>query len=226
MPKPPQAAREHERRAVLAAGIAVQLRRALSDALATFGDDTGADAPPLTVPRAARPAGPALLAAAHPGGAAARAEAQALYQQCLARYRTLFVAAEAGVDDVGAALARFVAANVEALDTGVARAPAGRQSGPGGAAARLARQMAAIVRASAGWSRAGTAERQSYFERLAILATLVAEASAQAPLQGEAAVEHVRRAARAYLHELLGLDADELTLGPQGLALRAIALAD
>jgi len=70
------------------------------------------------------------------------------------------------------------------------------------------------------WSRVPLGERQACFEQLALLAVLVDESTRQAHEQGPAAVENVRRAARGYLQQLLGLDPDRLGLDAGGLSLR------
>lgn len=189
------------------------IRPALADALARRGSDAPQTAA-STVQRARMPIAPALLASAHPGGAIARQTMHALYERCLAHYRAVIRAhdADAGVDDVGAAAAQFVVANMQALH-GIPVTPPMQL--------RLQRQLAAIVAASRAWAVASTRDRQLYVEKLAILAVLIEQTSAQAGLQGPAAVANVRRAARGYLQEFLGLDPDRLTLGSDGLVSRS-----
>ena len=195
----------------MTAGLSQPLRVALFDAVIHRGGRTASDEPALTVERARQPIAPALLAASCPGGAAARQEMRALYHRCLAHYRRRTGQANTGVDDVGAAMADFVAANMQALH-GTEATPAMRL--------RLERQLASIVRASAAWSQAHARDRQLYFEKMAVLAVLIGESAMQAMRQGPAAIAHVQRAARQYLRELLGIDPDRLTLGDAGLALR------
>jgi hypothetical protein len=84
----------------------------------------------------------------------------------------------------------------------------------------LERQLHGIARTSSGWKSAPVEERQAYFEQMALLAVLIAESAAQASSQGAAAVAKVQQAARGYLRQLLGLNPDHLTLGPEGLAVR------
>jgi hypothetical protein len=129
-------------------------------------------------------------------------------------YRTAVRADDAarGVDDVGAALARFVAANVEAL-TGT--------HATRGMLRRLENQLVGIVRRSPAWSVADVQDRQAFFEQIALLSVLMADCTAQAHLQGQAAIDNLQRAARGYLRQLIGLDPEWLTLGSEGLALRA-----
>lgn len=196
---------------MLAAEIASRLRRTLAAAFEQLGTSDGGDQPALTIGRAALPVAPTRLAASHP--AVQRVNARTLYERCLAHYRGALRPQEhgLGIDDVGAAAARFVAVNLEALH-GVHATPE--------QLLRLERQLAAIVRGSSTWTAAGARERQGYFEELAILAVVIGESSAQAAIQGAAAVATVRRAARGYLQQLLGIDADLLHLGPNGLTLR------
>jgi hypothetical protein len=99
--------------------MAAPLRQALLDAIVQFdgGAATPADHDALTVERSPDPIAPARLARAHPGDAAARESAQRLYERCLQHYRTVLRPQDEGVglDDAGAAVAAFVAANLGAL---------------------------------------------------------------------------------------------------------------
>ena len=192
-----------------------RVRQAILDAIALAGRaESTADLPPLTVERASASVAPARLARAHPGDAAAREGARHLYERCLAYYRSAVRPQDQalGVDDVGAAVAAFVAANVGAL-RGTPVTPALLQI--------LERQLHGIARITSDWEAAPVVERQAYFEQLALLAVFVAESATQAATQGPAAVANVQRAARGYLRQLLDLDPDQLTLGPDGLAARA-----
>jgi len=191
-----------------------RLRESLARTLLNAGDATEGDASPLTVPRAWAPLGPAQLASAHPGSAVDRLAVRALYERCLLHYRTAVCADDTarGVDDVGAALARFVASNVEALHGTHATRSMLR---------RLESQLVGIVRRSPAWSVADVQDRQAFFEQVALLSVLMADCTAQAHLQGQAAIDNLQRAARGYLRQLIGLDPEWLTLGPEGLALRS-----
>ncbi|WP_280156084.1 DUF6683 family protein [Piscinibacter sp. XHJ-5] len=188
------------------------VRRALLDAIVELGD-ASRDCAALTVEPARVPIAPAHLAASHPGGPQSRHEARALYERCLAHYRHVVRASQAdsSLDDVGAAVACFVAANLQALH-GIDATPE--------MLLRLERQLGGVATLSSAWASASARERQLYFEQMAILAVLIRETSAHAVLQGPAAVENVRRAARRYLRQLLGLDPDQLTLDAGGLSLR------
>jgi len=197
--------------------MAAQVRQSILDAIVRIdAGDAGtmaSDSAALTVERARAPIAPARLARAHPGDAAARERARQLYERCLQHYRCVVRAQDqgSGLDDAGAAVAAFVAANLGALQA--------RPVTPGMLRA-LQRQLHGITRASSGWKAAPVVERQAYFEQMALLAVLVAESAAQAASQGAAAVAKVQHAARGYLRQLLGLDPDHLTLGPDGLAVR------
>lgn len=185
-----------------------RMRHAMVDAITRFGD-AGGDFAALTIERAASPIAPARMASQH-AGAAERQQAQALYERCLARYRAAVPApADApALDDVGGAVARFVAANLRAL-RGTEATPAMLQ--------KLERQLVGIVRASAGWAAESARERQFYFEQMAIIAVLIDESFTRAAAKGPSAIANVRSAARGYLHHFLGLNPDLLTLGTDGL---------
>jgi hypothetical protein len=192
--------------------MAQRVRQTVLDAILHIdGDAMAMDRPALTVARAAETIAPARLASAHPGGAAAREEACRLYERCLAHYRQAVRPQDEarGVDDVGAAVAAFVAANLGALH-GTPVTP--------DLLLRLERQLGGIARLTADWDTAPARERQAYFEQMALLAVLIAESASQAGPQGAAAVANVQRAARGYLQQLLGLAPAGLTLGPNGLA--------
>lgn len=188
-----------------------RLRQATFDAVlgsAMVADDSVA----LTVPRATETLGPARLAQAHPAGVA-REQAVALYQRCLQHYRQAVRPQDSarGFDDVGAAAAHFVAANLSALSG---------QQPTAAELLQLERQLRRVVQTSLAWGELPAADRQAYVEQLALLAVLVGEAAVQAPSQGPAAVANVERAARSYLQQLLGLNPDGLALGPKGLMVR------
>lgn len=204
---------DDRRHAALVEDMSRLVRRALLDALVQLGGDASGDCPALTVEPAQVPLAPERLAAAHPGGPQQQREARALYERCLVHYREVVRATQAdgGLDDVGAAVACFVAANIQALQ-GVSVTPA--------MLLRLERQLGGVAQLSSAWSTATARERQLYFEQMAILAVLIRETSAHAALQGPVAVDNVRRAARGYLRELLGLDPEQLTLDAGGLSLR------
>ncbi len=138
-----------------------------------------------------------------------------LYEICLQHYRSVAGGGTEKSDDARAAVAHFVAANMQALQ-GIDVTPSMLQ--------RLHGQLAMVTRLSSRWDRASLRERQLFFEKMAIVAVLVDQAWSRATTQGPAAIEHVQRGARGYLRELLGLEPDGLTLSESGLGLAPAAL--
>jgi hypothetical protein len=190
----------------LAAALGVAVAKATLNAIASIGP-----AEPLTVERAAHPIAPARMAAAEPE--ARRDESRATYERCLHTYRTVVRAQDAArpVDTAGAALAFFVAANLNALhDIDVTPETL----------AQLERQLAGVAAHDPAWASGLLTERQFYVEHLAIVGVFVAGHATRARTQGPAAVAQVRAAARRYLQRVLGLNPDLLTLGGEGLAVR------
>jgi hypothetical protein len=194
--------------AKLARTLAAQVQQALMGTMAPSGP--GSDQPVLTVSRAREPIAPERLAAAHPGGSAARLVARRLYQNCLTHYREELRPHDADGDDVGAAMASFAAANIQALHGVGVSAETMRQ---------LERQLSALLRQNPTWAAADAIEQQCTFEKFAILSVFMGECAKRALGEGPAAVANVKHAARAYLQELLGIDPERLTLGPEGLRL-------
>jgi len=172
-------------------------------------DDPGL---PLHQPPAAMPTAPALLAQAH-ASPRARHASLLLYTRCLKHFR-LYVQQGAESDDAALAAAYFVLASLAAA-RGL---EAGEQD-----LARVERQMRHRMRQSGFWLDAPLADRQSAFEQFALVGVLVSESAGAARLQGRAAVQNVQQAARGYLVQMLGLDADRLTLGAQGLTMELAA---
>jgi hypothetical protein len=75
-----------------------------------------------------------------------------------------------------------------------------------------------VLQLSPAWLARRPARATVVCEQLAIIAVLMRETSAQAVLEGAAAIDNVQRAARGYLAQLLGLDADRITITRDGLA--------
>jgi hypothetical protein len=194
-------------REALVSELSRHLQGALAQTFLRIGSDPG-DAAALTIARGAAPLAPARLAAGEEGSEAERQARQALYERCLAHYRTVVRPQDVDVDDVGAAAADFVVACFAALH-GTRPTPEARH--------RLQRQLVAIVRWGPAWSKAAAADRQLCFEQLAVLAVLFAGVVANARTQPEA-LARARSGARTYLQRLLGLDPDTLSIGPTGLA--------
>lgn len=221
-----------------ALGVAMQpLARELSQlvhsAMAkTLREATATDSPRLRTPRSksfaaagtaaghgagtgACRAGPGVqaLAALHPGDAAARQQAQALYARCLQHYkRHVQPQLEGGVqtqDDVGIAAAFFVLANLGACHG---------QQPDAAALPAVERQLRGLLAQTSAWRALGSAGQQSLFEQFALLGVLVNESRVAALQQGPEAQAHVRHAARGYLQQLLGLSPDRLSASVQGLS--------
>lgn len=169
-------------------------------------------APRLTVARAATPVAPARYAALHRGSAAERQQLRAMYEQCLAAFRSARPEdTAAGIDDAGAALAFFVAANLSVLDGVPVSQPM---------LDRIERQLAGLARRLSNWDGATNAQKQFYFEQMAMLGAFVAGRAAQAKDAGPKAIAEVKSAARSYLQHLLAVDADRIRLDTRGLTLR------
>jgi len=184
-------------------------RSALASALARGSDTT----PPLQVEPATTPVAPRQMAAAQSADAGAKERLAASYEACLRIYRDIAgtQGGAAGLDDVGAAMAFFVAINLHALRGVDVEAHAMRP---------LERQLRGVTRLVANWDAATQAQRQFFFERIAIVSILMSRSLTDAQSQGPAATADVRRSAREYLQHVLGLDPDLVTLGEDGLALR------
>jgi len=199
---------------LLSPPVAQAVRRAIFDAMLHAASAGWSDDEPLSVAPAPQPIAPALLAAAH--GEPQRESMQALYAGCLVHYRRTVGDGPGERDDVVAAVAHFVAANMQALH-GITITPAMLLS--------LHRQLAGVARLSSDWDRAGERGRQVFFEKMAIVAVLVDQTWTRAQALGPAAVANVQRGARAYLHELLGFDPDRLTLSDDGLGIAPAAIS-
>lgn len=194
----------------LARELARVVRQAIAQTLSDAAQATTAAVPPLGVPPAATATGPATLAQAHCAGAA-RKQAQVLYFECLAHYRAQVqrpLRPDAKDDDAGLAAAYFVLATMAAIDDNEPDAnclPA------------LERQLRHWMSMTQAWTTLPLAARQNLFEQLALVAVLINESRLQARHQGPAARANLQRGARAYLLQLLGLDADAVAVTAQGL---------
>jgi hypothetical protein len=195
------------------------LGQVLADAAAT--DDLP---PPLRQPPAVRAEGLHLLAAAHPGGPAARRDALVRYSRCLQHYRQQVqprLSPGQADDDLGAAAAFFVLANLAVLE---GRAP------QDAALPAVERQMRRLLGGIAGApevdgasGRPDAPQRRQLFEQLAALGVLVNESRLLAATQGAAAQAHLRSAAQTYLQDLLGLPPAQLAVSATGLSWQATA---
>lgn len=203
----PSAVAEHP----LALELMRVMRQALARTLREAAQAERGSIAPLMVKPAVRASGPSMLAAAHPS-AKARSEATLLYSRCLSHYRSAVqrqLRPGTADDDVGLAAAYFVLANMAAVE-GVEPDP---QLLPA-----LEHQLRHLIAHTGIWEATALAQRQSLFEQLALLGVLVNESRLQAKVQGDAARANVQQAARGYVKQLLGLDADLVVVTPQGLA--------
>jgi hypothetical protein len=198
----------------VADSIAHAVRRAVFDAILHACDDGWADDEVLTVEPAPQPMGPALLAAAH--GEAEQPKMRTLYEGCLHHYRGVVGDGPGDRDDVVAAVAHFVAANMQALH-GLTVTPAMLLA--------LHRQLGGVARLSSRWDQASVRERQVFFEKMAIVAVLVDQTWTLAQSLGPTSMANVQRGARNYLRELFGFDPDRLLLSDDGLGLAPAAVA-
>ena len=180
-------------------------------AIALGRGSRSASTPPLRVEPAATPIAPRQMAASQTTDGATQEQLAASYEACLRTYRDIARAqyGATGVDDVGAAMAFFVAINLHALH-GVDVGASAMQP--------LERQLRGVTRLAANWDAATRVQRQVFFERIAILSILVSRSLADAASQEPAAMAHIRQSARDYLQHVLGLDPDLVTLGADGLA--------
>jgi hypothetical protein len=183
---------------------------------ATGGPDLGA----ITLPAAATPTAPAVLARgpslhnAH-GRPRPQAENVQLYTRCLALYRER-VQAGATQDDLGCVAALFVMSNLTVL---------GREGGDISSLKALTQQMQNALQRLPAWPAMGLQAKQQLFEQLAILCVLVTQASEAATDQGPQARANVRAAAQAYLRQWLAVDPACLSLSSQGLVVSPQAVA-
>lgn len=198
----------------MARRLSQAVTRTLTESLLlTLGSSEAPDRPALTVERSPAPVAPARLAELQPGDAAVREATRAMYEQFLHAYRSIAQAQDTGssIDDAGAAVAFFVAASFKALHG----TDASRHT-----LAALERQLRGLVRLASRWDSISTAERQNYFEQMAIVGVLVAARAEQARKKNKADLRNVQGVAREYLRQLLGVDAEMIALGEAGLTLR------
>ncbi|HSW27140.1 MAG TPA: DUF6683 family protein [Burkholderiaceae bacterium] len=189
------------------------LRNVLTNALLQAGLGGGSDQPALRVARATVATAPAQMAAELAADdAATREQITASYEHCLVSYRALEpTRGEPDVDDVGLAMAFFVAINLRVLHGVDADADMLRS---------LEQQLRGVTRTRSNWDAASIEERQSFFERTAIASVVMSASAAGAAARGPEGVANVQRAARQYLEQMLGMNPDCMTLGPSGLTAR------
>jgi hypothetical protein len=189
------------------------VRKTVVDAMVRASLASGTDQPPLRVVRAAQANAPAQMAAEQAADPSAREQLTASYERCLASYRAFqqTQGGEPDLDDVGRAVAFFIGVNLHVLHGVEADADMLQALEP---------QVRGIARARSNWDAASIAERQAFFERIAIVSVVVSGSWAGAAAHGPAGIDNVQCAARQYLEQMMGLNPDFLTLGPTGLTAR------
>jgi hypothetical protein len=162
---------------------------------------------PLTFDASDKPVVPARLARAYPPDARARVEK--VFNDTLATYHGLESQFGLRRNDLGGALAAFVAGNYAAYRN---------EPFPDGLFKPLVRQMQDMLQASGTLDKIGAAQKQELYENLAILGTymlMTREALQKSPDAKIAA--NMKVAARSYLQQALKLDADHIRLTDRGL---------
>jgi hypothetical protein len=162
---------------------------------------------PLTFDPPSGPVAPARLARAYPTDQ--RAKVEQVFGQTLQTWHGLESQFGLRRNDLGGALAAFVAGNYAAYRD---------EPFPDQLFKPLVQQMQAVLRATGALERLDAAQKQELYEHLAILGTymlLTREALQKAPDARIAA--NMKAAARGYLQQALQLDAQRMRLTDQGL---------
>jgi hypothetical protein len=164
-------------------------------------------AAPLTFEPVSPPVAPAALARAYP--AAQRTQAEQVFSQSLQTWHGLESQFGLRRNDMGGALAAFVAGNYAAYRD---------QPLPDALFKPLVRQMQAALLHSGALERVDAAQKQVLYEHLAILGTWMLATREALQKQPDARVAaNMKAAARGYLQQALGLDAERMRLTDQGL---------
>ncbi|MEZ5934136.1 MAG: DUF6683 family protein [Alphaproteobacteria bacterium] len=168
-----------------------------------------ADTPPLIFADSADPIAPAKLAVNYPQET--RAEVEQFFAGMLDGYHKIEQQFDIPQNDLGGALAAFVAGSFIAYRD---------QPFPDELFTPLVRQMRDAIHITGGFEDTSEAEKQELYESLAILGMFMAvtREALQSQSNPEAAANS-RNAARGYLQQLK-LDPDRLRLTDQGLVLQ------
>ena len=162
---------------------------------------------PLTFSAQTRPIAPAKLARAYPQES--RAKAEQAFGQTLETYHKIESQFGLRRNDLGGALAAFVAGNYAAFHD---------EPFPDKYFKPLVQQMQNVLQSTGMLDKAGAVEKQELYENLAILGTymlLTREGLQKTPDAKIAA--NMKTAARGYLLQALKLDPDRMRLTDQGL---------
>lgn len=161
---------------------------------------------PLTFD-AGRPIAPSKLASSYP--ASHRSQAEQVFAQTLDGYRKIEAQFGLRRNDLGGALAAFVAGNYIAYRN---------EPFPDRLFPPLVQQMQVVLQSSGTLENTSLGEKQELYENLAILGTYMAlmrEAVHKSPNDKLAAT--MKTTARGYLEQALKLDPDRMRLTEQGL---------
>jgi hypothetical protein len=162
---------------------------------------------PLTFDAAEKPVAPARLARAYPPEV--RAKVERAFHDTLQTYHGLESQFGLRRNDLGGALAAFVAGNYAAYRD---------EPFPDQLFKPLVRQMQEMLQSSGTLDKTGAAEKQELYENLAILGTfmlMTREGLQKRPDAKTAA--NMKLAARGYLQQALKLDPDHIRLTDRGL---------
>jgi hypothetical protein len=162
---------------------------------------------PLTFDSRSQPIAPARLAQSYPRDA--RPKAEQFFGQTLDVYHTIESKFGLRRNDLGGALAAFVAGNYAAYRN---------EAFPDDLFKPLVLQMQDVLQSTGALEKASAAEKQELYENLAILGIymlLTREALQKSPNDKTAA--NMKTAARGYLEQALKLDPDRMQLTEQGL---------
>jgi hypothetical protein len=171
------------------------------------GTSSGKVAVPLTFDARAKAIAPAKLARAYPPDA--RIKVERVFNDTLDTYHRIESQFGLHRNDLGGALAAFVAGNYAAYRD---------EPFPDKLFKPLVLQMQAVLKSTGTLDKAGAVEKQELYENLAILGTymlMTREALQKSPNATIAA--NMKAAARGYLQQALKLDPDHMRLTDQGL---------
>lgn len=151
-------------------------------------------------------------ALAQPFPAAQRAAMTRAFEESFLFWQKLETQLGLTPNDLGAALAGFIAGNYAVFM---------QQEVPDEQFRTLVRQMQGIVSQSAGFRQASPAQRRSMFEQMAMVGTFMVVYREQLKTRPNPAEEvHFRNTAKANLEAALGVGVERVRIGAQGLELR------
>ncbi|MBK1614349.1 hypothetical protein CKO44_12815 [Rubrivivax gelatinosus] len=163
----------------------------------------------LLVPTRGPATMPAKLAAHYP--AARQAQAKALFEDLLVRYRGIEKQFGIPRGDLGGALASFLVASWMGLHN---------RSFPDERFPPVVAQMRSLLASQPELADAPMLDRREMYEQMAILGMLMAGTQMALQQQPDAATEQrLREAARGYLRQFFKADAERVGFGPGGLRL-------